>query len=454
MNQKTRHVGAGPVSAQQKGITLIALVITIIVLLILAGVTISMVLGDEGIIAQAQQASKAQKEAEGKDAIALAVAEAKTLKYANQDAMTKAELEALEFDFETVDYHNSVAKVTEDGVPIPVGFAHVQGTTKEEGLIVVDGYGNEFVWVPVENAIYDATTNPLGMFKYNSTTGNYSGKLYSWKSANVDEEGNWTVASEYTDRAQEPKLVLYSYSSNDENAKNLEAILEEKYLNADGEYTTDGLLAQFTAEYNAMAESIKAYGGFYVGRYETSWTGSRVASVGNVSPMTGATLLEETWATSKESNLNKATWYGLYAKQKELYNKESDSVVSGMIYGAQYDAIMNWMKDVKNPNVEGAYYIKNSTGMGNYKKADGTYKAIATGSNNNYKVKNIYDLAGNYYEWTQEKNSNGGVPFRVKRGGRYYSNASYYPASDRDTSTDESSYASDYASSRLQLYIK
>jgi len=63
MNQKTRHVGADALkSAQQKGITLIALVITIIVLLILAGVTISMVLGDEGIIAQAQQAKEKQEE--------------------------------------------------------------------------------------------------------------------------------------------------------------------------------------------------------------------------------------------------------------------------------------------------------------------------------------------------------------------------------------------------------
>ena len=55
--QITNNVGAGPVSAQQKGITLIALVITIIVLLILAGVTISMVLGDDGIIKNAQGAS-------------------------------------------------------------------------------------------------------------------------------------------------------------------------------------------------------------------------------------------------------------------------------------------------------------------------------------------------------------------------------------------------------------
>ena len=70
MNQKT--VGVGVLDNphfegnNQKGITLIALVITIIVLLILAGVTINMVLGEDGIIGQAQGASEAQKNAEQK----------------------------------------------------------------------------------------------------------------------------------------------------------------------------------------------------------------------------------------------------------------------------------------------------------------------------------------------------------------------------------------------------
>ena len=71
MNQK--NVGVGVLDnphfegKSQKGITLIALVITIIVLLILAGVTINMVLGDDGIIGQAQRASEAQKNADEKE---------------------------------------------------------------------------------------------------------------------------------------------------------------------------------------------------------------------------------------------------------------------------------------------------------------------------------------------------------------------------------------------------
>ena len=49
---------------RNKGITLIALVITIIVLLILAGITINLTIGNQGVVTRAQQATKATKEAE------------------------------------------------------------------------------------------------------------------------------------------------------------------------------------------------------------------------------------------------------------------------------------------------------------------------------------------------------------------------------------------------------
>ena len=52
---------------KEKGITLIALVITIIVLLILAGITISLTIGNQGVITRAQQASKNYKDAETKE---------------------------------------------------------------------------------------------------------------------------------------------------------------------------------------------------------------------------------------------------------------------------------------------------------------------------------------------------------------------------------------------------
>ena len=81
----------------QKGVTLIALVITIIVLLILAGVSIAMLTGDNGVLTQANEAKVTNIEGRVKEEINLAVqaaklaAESETAKdagYAAEDHLT------------------------------------------------------------------------------------------------------------------------------------------------------------------------------------------------------------------------------------------------------------------------------------------------------------------------------------------------------------------------------
>ncbi len=58
---------------QQKGVTLVALVITIIVLLILAGVSIAMLTGDNGVLTKATASQKATLESEAKEKVSLAM---------------------------------------------------------------------------------------------------------------------------------------------------------------------------------------------------------------------------------------------------------------------------------------------------------------------------------------------------------------------------------------------
>ena len=130
-----------------------------------------------------------------------------------------------------------------------------------------------------------------------------------------------------------------------------------------------------------------------------------------------------------------------------------------MIYGSQWSAIMDWMSKVTNPNAvdpDENLYIYDSTGMGHYcydaddNRITDEIAPIKTGSNSAYSVKNIYDLAGNYYEWSQEA-SNGDS--RVFCGCSFDYDGAGGPASDRG---DELPYPnSDYnVSSRIQLYIK
>ncbi len=116
----------------QKGITLIALVITIIVLLILAGVSIATLTGDNGILTKAQTAKEETQKASEEEQKQIAMAEA-----------------AMNLDGEE---YKSTYNNEEVIVPIPAGFAvsQVPGeNTVDDGLVIIDSKGNEFVWVPV-----------------------------------------------------------------------------------------------------------------------------------------------------------------------------------------------------------------------------------------------------------------------------------------------------------------
>lgn len=116
---------------QVKGITLIAFVVTIIGLLILAGVALSLTVGDNGLFRRAQNAAGTWQEAREDELRKLTMLEAAT-------------------NLENQLYKDK----NEDTATIPAGFAVSQVESEniiEDGLVVIDKNGNEFVWVPVKN---------------------------------------------------------------------------------------------------------------------------------------------------------------------------------------------------------------------------------------------------------------------------------------------------------------
>ena len=124
-----------------KGITLIALVISIIVLLILAGISIGMLTGENGILTQAQKAKEQTEKATEEEQRQLTIAEA---------AMS----------FETRDYIDKNG----DKAIIPAGFAvsQVEGENViDNGLVVIDSSGNEFVWIPCKTEEYISAQNAV-----------------------------------------------------------------------------------------------------------------------------------------------------------------------------------------------------------------------------------------------------------------------------------------------------
>lgn len=210
-----------------------------------------------------------------------------------------------------------------------------------------------------------------------------------------------------------------------------------------------------TYEYTQMKNSVTAYGGFYVARYEAGITDTSKQSTqdGTVKPVsknstnvwnnipwggTNSDIAIDGYqgndkasgavkvARSMYPNTEKITEYALPETATN-----NTGVKSTLIYGVQWDAIMRWMKEIENTSATKTTpqnkYILDSTGMGNYSDSDDTNNPAATGTNN-YEVKNIYDLAGNVIEWTMEAYD---TRDRVYRGGYYYDSGSGVPASIR-----------------------
>ena len=348
-----------------KGITLIALVITIVVLLILAAVSIATLTGENGLLTRANEAKTETEEAKEDELRRLTALEAAT----NIENTT----------------HTDDSTGEEKTVTIPAGFAvsQVEGeNTIEDGLVIIDSKGNEFVWVPVEN--------------FNEFTREHFG---------TDSQKWWTGT-----------FVTDGLSANN--------MYEPK---ADGEANS--------SEVEKMYRSVKYKGGFYVGRYEAGTSSSDVRTdtsriQDSVVVKQGANVYNYIgWSNNNDMNIETG---GAVQKSREFAEENGYTTVeSTLIYGVQWDAIMRWMKD--EPNLTGGKYVQDSTGMGwysdNYSTGNPKHQTgIDIDSNKSNCVKNIYDLAGNVLEWTMESYD---TSIRIYRGGSYNFSGSVFPASYR-----------------------
>ena len=395
------------------GITLIALVITIIVLLILAGVSIAMLTGENGILTQAQNAKNRTAEAEAKE---------------RQDLDDQNQL------IESLANGNNSIKEYHNGVPIPKGFYYVGGE-KNTGLVISDlpeddmennKHGNQFVWVPVDDINDMAQCETAGgecdlqlidgILKctnpgHSSTAEKIVGKL--WAIEVRENFGKENIEYKPNKGLREPDLVT---------------AYDNDTANNNGLFSLDSL----KNDYKTMATSVKKYGGFYIGRYETSLSTASESSAGTSGTACSKAGVLPTSANNNATNM----WYGLYSISK-TYTVAENSVQSTMIWGSQYDAMLNWAKNGGDKDKISQNTNGNHTGS-----------VLTTGNStySNDSINNIRDLEGNLFEWTLESNNSDN---RVFRGGHYSSSNS---PSSRYCSVPISDV--DNGGSRLTLYIK
>ena len=174
-------------------------------------------------------------------------------------------------------------------------------------------------------------------------------------------------------------------------------------------------------EYNSMMKSVEENHGFYVARFEAGK--ENVDGVDIVVSKKNADVWNNiVWGTS----MTEIGTEGAVAKAKGMYtNKTTHNVTSTLIYGTQWDAIMAWIDPAyKTSTCESDSVIINSTGKGNY-----SGNLAKCGSSDDYRIKNIYDLAGNVYEWTME--ATGAPHARSYRGGSYGDTGSRISISSR-----------------------
>ena len=351
-----------------QGITLVALVVTIVVLLILAGVSLNLVLGENGIISKAREASTKTVQAQQNSEI---------------------EMNLLEQELANATKEPDPA----EGVKMPTGFYYVGGT-KTSGIVISDNVndkdkyknkavvgtdllGNQYVWIPC-------------------TTDSTSSKLqYARTEWGVEEDGD------DNSRAIKDELTLTDASVTYSDADTANGI------NAD---VSKEIVAQIKAEKTSVAK----YGGYYIGRYEVGKNGDTAVVKYNQTPYASIT-----WSTA----------YGL--AKKIITNSEATSYLcSSYAWDTAVNFIQN-NSTAKNyaTSIEGFNGNWNPQAVkdpsGNVIKPAGTSQQLNTGLTTQFC--NIFDMGGNEAEFTTELNP-GTSETVVVRGGLY---GNFSPAGGR-----------------------
>ena len=393
---------------REKGITLIALVVTIVVLLILAGVSLSLVLGENGLINKAKEARDKYAEAAKNDEIALNEVSG-WLENSIGGSTGGGESQNLPSTGETKPY-------------LPGDdFHQVPGTDLSNGLVIEDGIGNQYVWIEVPKTTTVYPTAGLNI-------------------TNFTEE-------EYT--AIEKDLHTYTdyYRTS----------FEDTYY-ADTDNT--GWFTSAT-EYNTlkqkMLKSVYQNGGFWIGRYEAGIAENRTAKgEATVTPVSKADQYPYTYVTRTQAHV--------LAKKVN-----SGNYTSSLMFGVQWDLVMKFLEtkgvsqdDLRSDSTSWGNYCNSTFTLNRGKYAQYTGSALTTwnnytqdlencvqssvkqsatsysnsillttGASDATKRMNIYDLAGNVWEWTLEYTSVTYSPC-APRGGYYSYDGSDRPASNRD----------------------
>ena len=333
--------------------------------------------------------------------------------------------------------NNFTTVTSSDGVQVPVPTGYTASSASDEnsvkgGFVIYEGTEavtdsnkwdaqcnrNQYVWIPIANV--------SDMYWRNQTTGKKYGTWYNFdKSATTYEKG--------ANHSYEPQTTRYD----------IQSTYLTQYLNG---MSREDFLMEMEIDFDKMLNSVATYGGFYIGRYQT----------GDLSQATPIVKRMNT-------DINKQNWWQMWKKARKL---SGTSTGVQMIWGIQWDETLKWLIDTGEKTY--AEIASDSTSWGNYSnnsftyytntskstatKSSGTGTRIPSGAYEGANANNIFDLAGNVYDWTLESSGSGTGYYRYNRGGYYNGSGSYGPAAYRGRGGPSNSNV--YVGLRCSLFIK
>ena len=362
-----------------KGITLIALVITIIVLLILAGISITMLAGDNSILQKAGEAKEKTEEAQATEqarideyadvidetmGVVAKLSDKKTKEGEDVKALSETKITTLQDDF------GNIVKVPKGfGIPSDSGTNIVDGIVIED-VTHADTKGSQFVWVPVGTGIKKSETETVDIIL-----------------------GRYTFDGNSSETLGKETLVQAASKTDYATGEAIESYCFEYATNPDGR-TYGNTKAK---DLGAFIKSAIDNGGYYIARYEAG-----INADSDQYKYAGCTGYPD-WLVYGDSNKKFAkdgTVKPLSIKGKGVWNAvtqpEAAAISRKMYSDLNSDLINSYAWDTA------IMYIEKCGTNSNYaNKNDGNGTLKVTGNNSDEQCK-ISDMAGNVFEWTTE----------------------------------------------------
>ena len=437
--------------SNQTGITLIALVVTIVVLLILAGVSINAVFGQDGIIQKAKDSQNKMDQATQNDLDSINELnnwiDGKVNGTAGGDETpTEKPLitdSSLTSNDRTTSESTTVIAKDKKGnqVVVPGGFkiSSASGETVQQGVVIEDKDGNQFVWVPVSNKNGDGS-NPI--IKDDGSEVEITLGRYTFATSSPGTPTPIQKGSEY-DQTTLAQATAGTLDTNYSAESYYYELNGSRTSNEKRDLTGTNSTAKNLKDFIEKTESNK---GFYIARYEASYgsgynsSGTDTATkFGNAKPLSKVSTANSTSSMNyKEGTL----WNFITQPQAALVSqnmyKNDKYVESDLINSYAWDTAIVYIQAMGNSN-----YANQADGNGTLKN---------TGSTEDEKCK-IFDMAGNLYELTTEYSTYTASSYAypcTTRGG-------YYDSSDNYTSVRNgyvATYSYSLISFRPLLYVK